>query len=397
MSRLKERIKDSLLKRLHAVPVQQFQLADAVACGVRGAQAYSFLEFRDEVLGYERTLSCGDFSYRYAASCGKPVLYASIYACMLEGLLGVLERRPEDERKAWGAFLCSHQREDGFFYDSGLAGEAFEGRSDWNEGWGKQHLLGHMIIALGRLGVVPGHPFRFLEPFYRDGALRDWLEALFRGKSMWTSSNYVMNLYTAMQYSRDWMNDAKAGHAVEVMADWLLKHQSQETGMWHKRPLESKAQALDVVRGAYHFYPLFEYDGIPIPCRERVIDTILPLQNRWGGFSPEQTSSGACEDIDALEPLIRFAAETGYRRPDVTQAVRQSFVWYFASRNSDGGFSFEPRSGQSYGGHPLTSSFPGESNLFATWFRTLALAYMCRYLGLAGDFDIEHFPGYEIR
>ena len=215
---------------------------------------------------------------------------------------------------------------------------------------------------------------------------------------VWTDCNYFMNLYTALQYSRDWMNDTRAGAAIEVMAEWLLGCQSPESGLWHRRKIEdmSVADRLSAVRGAYHFYPLFEYDKIEVPHRERVIDFILPLQNRWGAFAQEESCSGACEEIDALEPLIRFANETGYRTVDVKAVVMRSLIWCLSARCQDGGFSFYPCAGQAYGGHPLTTNLTGESSLFATWFRTLTLAYQLRYLGIPNSFEIGRYPGYEI-
>ena len=168
--------------------------------------------------------------------------------------------------------------------------------------------------------------------------------------------------------------------------------------MWHAKKAGEMTliEKLFAVRGAYHFYPLFEYDGIKVPYREKIVDFILPLQNRWGAFAPEECRSGACEEIDALEPLIRFSHELGYRTTAVRAAVRRSLIWCLSSRCPDGGFSFYPCAGQAYGGHPLTTNLAGESSLFATWFRTLTLAYQLRFLGIANSFNIGRYPGYEI-
>ena len=72
-------------------------------------------------------------------------------------------------------------------------------------------------------------------------------------------------------------------------------------------------------------------------------------------------------------------------------------IWQLACRNDDMGFSFYLRAQQEYGGHPLTTSLRDESSMFATWFRTLCLAYEMRFLGIDNGFDIGCFPGYEIR
>ncbi len=395
----KERIKSLLLAKLHAVSATRFGLADLVASvGVREYAEFKYEKLRTEVLAYLSSLKGDSYSYRFAASRERPVLYGSVYAAMLEGLFGVMDKRSTDYRAGWGDYINGFQRDDGFYYDQALEGPSFEHVGIWHEGWGKKHLLGHVIIALARLGVRPKYPFAFLNEYYPADKLIKWMNSFALDNDVWSDSNYFMNLYTAMQYSRDWLNDDKAGKSVDVMAEWLIKKQDCESGMWHKGkiPEMSTLQKLFVVRGAYHFYPLFEYDGFDIPEMDKAIDFILPLQNRWGSFSPEECRAGVCEEIDALEPLIRFAAKTGYRIDEVKAAAKRSMVWGLASRCGDGGFSFYPGAGQEYGGHPLTTNVTGESSLFATWFRTLMVAYVCRFLDIKNDFQIGKYPGYEI-
>jgi len=101
--------------------------------------------------------------------------------------------------------------------------------------------------------------------------------------------------------------------------------------------------------------------------------------------------SGACEDIDALEPLIRFVKQTGYRDEDATLAIRRGLVWLLANRHADGGYESLMENGCHYGQHPQTTSMPGESNLFATWFRTLTLAYVTKFLKMDNEFNIGRF------
>ncbi len=397
--KLKERIKQSLLCHLHAVVRQRFELADnALSRGVGEFASFDYAKFRNGILAYLESVRRGDYQFLFSRSRTIPVLYGSIYAIMLKGLLKTLDKEPRTFLVGWGEYLNGFQRGDGYFYDDSLSGEAFEHAGPWHEGWGKKHLLGHMIIALARLGAVPKYEFAFLKPFYDADYLVKWMNGFSLDSDVWTDSNYFMNLYSVMQYARDWMNDGKAGNAVSIMEQWLLDKQCADTGMWHaKRPSEMTIlEKLFVVRGAYHFYPLFEFDKIEVPHRDRVVDFILPLQNRWGAFAPEESRSGACEEIDALEPLIRFSRDLNYRTEEVRAAVIRSLIWCLSSRCSDGGFSFYPGAGQAYGGHPLTTNLPGESSLFATWFRTLTLAYQLRFLGIGHSFDIGRYPGYEI-
>ena len=108
-------------------------------------------------------------------------------------------------------------------------------------------------------------------------------------------------------------------------------------------------------------------------------------------------NSGACEDIDAVDPLLRCAISVPERAVEIKKAIMRSMIWQLSSRNTDKGFSFYVRSTHEYGGHPFTSSRRDESSMFATWFRVLCLAYEMRYMGMYNQFDIGHFPGYEIR
>jgi hypothetical protein len=205
-----------------------------------------------------------------------------------------------------------------------------------------------------------------------------------------------MNLYTVLEYARDYMRERRAAKPIEQIHQWLAKRQSPQTGMWHTYPIDGYPLLGDAIRGAYHFYPLFVYERKPIPYREQAIDWILKSQNSWGAFEEEQRPSGACEDIDALDPLIRFVFQTGYRKAEAELAVKRAFVWLLANRNADGGYESLMENGCHYGLHPQTSSRPRESNLFATWFRTLNLAYVTKHLKFENGFILGRFPGYEI-
>ena len=397
---IKEKLKRVLLDKLHTVDTQQYDLAEAIASrGVRGFIELDFATLKAELIDYMRSVEVAPYIYKYAASREKPCLYASIYAVMLEGLLGELEKRTVDDKNAWGEYLNSFQREDdGLYYDPELVGPAYEHQGEWNEGWGKHHLMGHMIIALARLGVTPKYPLKYLEEYYDRHHLVKWMDSFDFSTDVWTASNYFMNLYTVLEYARDYMNEPLAKDAVKTMTDWILQRQNPETGMWHNQQWQSLDHLgkLNVVRAAYHFYPLYEYEGIENPYARKVVENILPLQNSWGGWTVERGNAGACEDVDAIEPLIRYASARPELKEEIQVAIRRSMVWQLACRNQDKGFSLYLRSSQEYGGHPLTSSLRDESSMFATWFRTLCLAYEMRYLGMNNAFNIGSYPGYEI-
>lgn len=397
---VKQRIKKILLEKLHSVESQQYDIADTVASrGIKGFAEWNFPRFQAEIMKYMGDMHIGTHAYKYSASRQESCLYASVYAVMTEGLLGTLYERKASELKEWADYLNSFQSpEDGLYYDPSLTGASYEHQGAWNEGWGKHHLMGHMIIALARLGHTPKYPLKYLEKYYDTEYLTAWMDGFDFSGDVWTVSNYFMNLYSVLEYARDYMGERRADDAVRTMAQWLLDRQHPETGMWHIQKFDTLDHLgkLKVVRAAYHFFPLFVYEQITLPYQAKIVDSILPLQNSWGGWTVEKGNSGACEDIDAVEPLIRFASVCPELSKDIRAAVIRSMVWQFACRNADKGFSFYLRSGHEYGGHPSTSSLRDESSMFATWFRTLCIAYETRFLGMSAPFKIGRYPGYEI-
>lgn len=395
---MKQRIKTKLLNRLSAEP----EIISRVATRVlqRGVPNYLKWDYQTErlrVLRYLEQRRVGEFAYTFSASSTKPTLYASIYACMLMGLHGALRSLPEQAKTGWLAYFDHFQCEsDGLFRDSVVAGEEFESAGAWGDGWGIRHLAGHIIIAYARLGGAPRFAFKFLEPYYDESYVSAWLGKFDLSKNVWSGSNYLMNLYTLLQFARDYLHEPRAAKPVEQIWQWLMACQRADTGMWHTYEITGYPLLGDAIRGAYHFYPLGLYDRKPIPYREQVIDWILKSQNSWGGFEAEKRPSGACEDIDALDPLIRFVSQTGHQRAEADLAIQRAMVWLLANRHADGGYESLMENGCHYGNHAETSSKPCESNLFATWFRTLNLAYVSQYLKMENGFDVGRFPGYEI-
>jgi hypothetical protein len=395
---MKQKIKQLLLRRLWAKPEIISRIATRVVnVGVSNYLTWDYQSEKARVLRCLEGRRCGRYEYTFSASSTRSTLYTSAYACMLLGLHGEIERTSEWERQGWIAYFDEFQSEsDGLFRDPVLTGVEFESDGNWGDGWGIRHLAAHLSIAYSRLGGVPRYPFKFLEPYFDEGYMERWLARFDFSLNIWSASNYVMNLYSLLEYARDEQRENRANQPIEQMLAWLVARQNPTTGLWHDYAINGYPELGDAIRGAYHFYPLFSYEGKTVPHRERVIDCILRSQNSWGGFEADERPSGACEDIDALEPLVRFAQQTGHRKAEVDLVVRRALVWVLANRHADGGYESLMENGCHYGNHPETTSLPKQSNLFATWFRTLCLAYMTNYLGIPNEYKVGRFPGYEI-
>ena len=199
------------------------------------------------------------------------------------------------EKRKWLEHFNSFQCEsDGHFRDPVLDGEAYESAAIWGDGWGARHLAGHIIIAYARLGGLPRYRFSFLDPYFEPAYLERWIKSFDFSKEVWSQSNFIMNVFVLLQFVRDYLNDVRADAPVQRISRWLIETQRADTGMWHEYDIKDYPELGDAVRGAYHFYPLFVYEGQFILCKEKIVDTILNSQNSWGGFNPGDGQAFRC-------------------------------------------------------------------------------------------------------
>lgn len=153
----------------------------------------------------------------------------------------------------------------------------------------------------------------------------------------------------------------------------------------------------DAVRGGYHVWMLMIREGIAIPSsyEKNIIDHILLLQNRYGGFN-DRVIASTCDNIDCIDPLVRFSIRNPeYRKSEIKDCLIKAKKYLLGNRNSDGGFCFQ-RNKKLYYGSADAQSNKNESNLFATWFSVLALLIIEEYL-TENKYLISNLPGYHYR
>ena len=321
--------------------------------------------------------------YRYSAAATAPTLYSSTYAAMTRTLLGD-KSLSAAERQDWVAYLNGHQDDDGLFRDPVI----------FDQGWykddplwcGRPHLTCHVITALTCLGGVADKTISWLKPWQDLDYLIDWLESRDWGERIGWTGNEIMNVGTLLQYERDSHNCGKSGKATAALLEWLgTHHLNPATGVWGDIDVGAPIWRSHAVQAAYHWWPLFFYDNVPIPCIERALDTVLATQNPNGGFGcgvhnpSEPFNSSACEDIDSIDPLCRMSRLTPHRRDEVLAALAKAADWVLSNQMPDGGFVFIKGRPFEYGHAQLR----GEANrgaMFPTWFRTLSLALIGKAL-----------------
>ncbi len=298
-------------------------------------------------------------------------IYSYTYYVMTSGLV---DYDITSNKEAVAFVLSKAQKEDGLCYDSNLISYRYLN----GDGWGARHFIPHYIIAMERLRTPIAHEFKYTGAYKSNGSMKKILNSL-DWTDPWGASNFVMNIGVALMYERKTRVDNSAGEAIKELQSWLIENIRPDSGMWGKGDIRSKAFRYLLVRGAYHIFPLLFYDGIDIPYKRKAIDLVLDLQNSVGGFDFRITSS-ACDDIDAIEPLIRLSLlENGYREKEIRECIEKAFHWVVFNQREDGGCVFSLGQPFCYGDSAMCSK-ANESNWFGTWFRTLSICYMYDYL-----------------
>ncbi len=335
---------------------------------------------------YIAQITINDNLGKFSASSNKTNLYSYVYLAMIYGLLDI--QYSEELKETIIQNILNAQYKDGLFYDKNILNYEYL----IGDGWGARHLIPHIVIAMKRLNIKPIYEFNFLSALSVYDVMYSLMDTL-DWKNVWKTSNFVMNIGVCMQYERDYIGIKERQNGIKAIQDWLINHIREDCGMWYKGKIDSISVKYEVVRGAYHLFPILFYDNIDIPYMKKTVDIILSLQNKYGGFDWRKNSS-ACEDIDAIEPLIRLSIKLpGYREKEIKKALSNAMFWIKQNQEADGGFVFRKGERFNYGNKNMVSNI-NESNLFATWFRTLSVCYIRDYL-LRMQHNYVRVPGYE--
>lgn len=328
-------------------------------------------DLKDGVLAYINSLRVGKLGYKYGKNATKPVLYGLDYALLTRHLLG--EDLPSGEKQEIASYIQSFQDDDGLFKDPAIADGPVNA-----EYWGWKHLTRFSFMALCALGKTVRKELLFLEPFYNSDFIVKWLNERDFSTDRQTD-NAAMEIYnygTLLQYARDFHNTQKAKRPLEIIIEWLSEKQSPKHGFWGPEKWEDINEHSNLMMAAYHIGLLYFYEGLSLNYKERVIDNVLALQSKTGGFSgPHHPLSSACQDIDAIYIMAQLTSSTDYLKSEIKLSLEKTIPCILSHQNSDGGFSFYKDEPFQYGSVQMYSGV-NESGIFPTWFRTLSCAFV---------------------
>ena len=370
---------------------EQLLVYNIINNGLPKSIGFDFEEIKINTLNYIDSLKVDDkiYKYKFCQSQNIDNLYSSVFVLLTLDLYDETAKLSEKDKQDWVDYFNSFQSSgDGLWYDKNLKNE-FYNNGDW---WGARHLASLLIYAYNILNAKPRYKLTFIEEYYNLEFLKNFLDQEYWNKFFPHENdidNKIMNLGVILQYKRDFFNDERAKNSLTFLKKYLESKVNKHTSLWGEYETNIPYQLSRGIQFAYHLYRLYIYDKLEIKNKEELVKLSLKTQNNFGGYS-EFLNSSACEDMDSLDLIINYGSIDNI---EVENSIKKSFVWILSNQNQDGGFVFR-RYESFFFGHDILTSQKNESNIFATWFRTLSIAKISKKLILKNNYKYLDFPGY---
>lgn len=328
-----------------------------------------------------------------------PTLMATCFAVLAEECLGTLPDWAEERRQALASSILAEQDSvSGLFAPETVRSEDCAWTSHCDPTYIRHQLTYFALSALTALQREPLHPLSFLGEFRDTRYTHGWLDAG-PWDNPWNHSNRIMFLLRFLIHAGRREQDDTWMQIFDFVLNYLDERQSPQTGLWHGT---AEADVRAGVFAAYHFFPFYFWRGRCPRYAERILDAVLSIQYADGLFGEHQ-GGGACEDLDAIDTLVKFSLVTDYRADDIRQSLERALDRLLLLTNPDGGFPDRQvqageinrtwrrriydglalgrfihrpllRPIEYYSGWYTLGARKGDSTLWAAWFRPLALA-----------------------
>lgn len=309
---------------------------------------------------------------------GHVTLYASCFALMLYHYLDEIKRFNSEYLRTWGRYIQNFQdSQSGYF----LGPEITKGRllSKFHSSEHlSEHLTAHVLPALGILGIKPIYPLQFAFRYADEKVLKDWLSKR-DWNNAWLEGNNLLFVGEFLTHMYEAEGNNKAKDALSILFKWLDNEIDPETGLWGTNGYCDKYSA---VYGGYHQLLLYYYWGHDIKHKERLVDTVLLLQHKDGGFAMNW-GGGTCQDVDAVDILVNMYKQTNYRRDDILVALKRAYISIMKRFTIEGGFVDRRWEEFRHMGMEYTYASKNKANMFSTWFGVHTLFLISEVINLS--------------
>lgn len=359
---------------------------------------------KSQVLNWLNTLNINrEHRYRFAESLDDTI-FCSCFALFILDLFKETEKLSPKERESWISYIQSFQNKDYGYFEPEQYYHKDRERNCYQ-------LTCFCLSALGILGAKPGFLLKFIEQWKTPEDVKRYLydRGCDEGKPGSGNKAMFLAIFLIHEYER-----TKEIHLLDKINAWFEFHNETQnrSGFWGK---DLRSHYLHGLQNGFHQLVIYFYRRKEIPKLNRIIDVALMSQDKQGFFAP--TPGGeSCHDYDAVHILAMAHRTTEYRRSDIESCLRKALNAILSTYNSDGGFCqskskltdlmdflryvptyFSNRSpylwyyrnkvslgtvlkqkNKIYNGWIQKPRLWNESNLWDTWFRSLALAEIAR-------------------
>ncbi|UCC97012.1 MAG: hypothetical protein JSW66_14345 [Phycisphaerales bacterium] len=360
-----------------------------------------FEELRNTVLSWLDSLkgqeSCA--KYKFHANADETI-FCTCFALFILDLFKAAAEFSDDQRKRWISYIQDFQNEEyGYFEPE----QYYHQDKERN----RHQLTCFCLSALKILDAEPKFPLKFIEQWKRPEDVKKYLydKGCHQGRPGSGNKAMFQAILLTCEYERTRRKDLLDG--INAWFDFHNEKQNRN-GFWGS---DLRSHYLYGLQNGFHQLVIYFYWDNVIPKLNKIIDVALMSQDRRGFFAP--TPGGeACHDYDAIHLLAMARRVTDYREDQIEACLSRAFEALLSLRNSDGGFCqskaeltglmdffryvpvyFSTRSPCLWyyrsraslaallkGGNLLRTGWTreprawGQSNLWDTWFRCLALA-----------------------
>ena len=293
----------------------------------------------EQLFSYLCTIHQHGAGFSYPLQAGQPgSLYGSAFAAFVAHMLGRTDELPGRDRLVEN-IASLRDPETGLFSDPDLTRADFRSPQTHSELYVSLQTTYFCTAALKSLGAAADHRVFWLEPLLKEGAVYRWLDDL-DWSNPWLVSNLDMFVGIFLLDWRDQeQNDRRVAAAVDEYFSWHDEKQDARTGFWG-----SQQDLFNAMAGAYHILIHYDYAGREISCVEAMIDSTLKLVARDGLFV-YGGGGGSCEDMDAIDILVRLSRLSDYRIDEVRKVLLGAARRIALGQSADGGFGWriQPR------------------------------------------------------
>ncbi len=287
----------------------------------------NFDALKSGVLDWLETLSVseGCCRYRFQADASDTI-FCSCFALFILDLFGETEKLTPQERQSWISHIQGFQNEEYGYFEP----EKFYHQDKERN---RYQLTCFCLSALGILDAKPASPLEFVEQWKTPDDIKAYLSNCGCHEGRPGSGNKAMfqAIFLTCEYER-----VREDHLLDKMEAWFEFHNETQNrnGFWGS---DLRSHYLHGLQNGFHQLVIYFYWRRDIPRLNRIVDVALMAQDRQGFFSP--TPGGeACHDYDAIHTLAMARRATDYGGDEIEACMRRAFDAMLAVRNSDGGF-----------------------------------------------------------